>query len=694
MNNCLKGIHLLLVILLSTCQLLFAQKSIVMQHNDMGRTGWNNQEYILNQSNVRPGSFGKLFTRTVDDHVYAQPLVVLKLNMPGIGIRNVVYVSTVNNSVYAFDADSANLSNPYWRVNVTPSHSRATSALDFRSIGCNDRFNSFLTNVGIVGTPVIDTTTNTIFFVARSFDTLNQQQEQYLHALDITTGAEKNNSPVLIAATVAGTGDGSVNGMVSFNAWHQNQRAALLLLNSMVVICWGSHCDWPPYHGWVMSYNKTTLQQKTVYAVTPDGEGGGIWMSGAGPSADENGNFYAAAGDGTVGTSNDALSSRNRGSSILKFHSTDSSFTLNDFFTPNNYRRLTDSNLDMGPTGVMLLPNTKIAITACKSGQIFVVNRDSLGTYYADSNRIIQSYQLAGATHVHASFAYYKGAQKENVYLWGEGSDLKSFPFDRANNKFNFDSTVAATALGAGYSNGAFMSVSSNGSNDASAILWASHTLSGVYNPGVARPGMLRAFDANNINNELWNSRIDSNDIQPSYARFVCPTIINGKVYLATFSNQLIVYGLAGGNANACGTANIALNKPAYASSTKGNNIPSHATDNNASSKWASNPGDPQYIYVDLQARYNICKVVLKWANVNAKEFKIQVSDDATNWSDAVSILGNKYNTNILLLNGAGRYVRMYGTSSKFSNGYSLKSFEVYGTSNAPLYAVEESGHH
>ena len=189
------------------------------------RTGWYNNETVLNKNNVRAGSFGKIFTRSVDDQIYAQPLIKLNLTIPGKGKKNVVFVCTVNNSIYAFDADSANVATPYWQKNLTPAHSRIISKND-ETGACGGGYNDFSGNMGIVGTPVIDSTTNTMYVVARSVDTTGGGKtfKQYLHALDITTGAEKTNSPVLITATVSGTGDGSIGGKVPFSALHNNQQ--------------------------------------------------------------------------------------------------------------------------------------------------------------------------------------------------------------------------------------------------------------------------------------------------------------------------------------------------------------------------------------------------------------------------------------------------------------------------------------
>jgi len=213
---------------------IHAQSGVLTQHNDLSRTGWYGQETILNTKNVKAGSFGKIFTRVVDDQIFAQPLVMLNVNVPNAGIKNIVFVATVNNTLYAFDADSANSINPYWQVNLSPGGSRPPKNTDMTG-ACGGGYRDFTGNIGIVGTPVIDSATKTLYVVARSVNT-NNIFEQYLHALDITTGAEKPNSPKLITAQVAGNGDGNIGGIVYFDPQKQNQRCGLLLLNGNVYI--------------------------------------------------------------------------------------------------------------------------------------------------------------------------------------------------------------------------------------------------------------------------------------------------------------------------------------------------------------------------------------------------------------------------------------------------------------------------
>ncbi len=668
----------LLVIALSTAIITSAQKSVLTQHNNIDRTGWYDNETILNKNNVHAGSFGKIFVRDVDDQIYAQPLVKLKLAIPGKGNKNIVFVCTVNNSIYAFDADSANVTTPYWQVNLTPAKSRVVSKND-ESGACGGSYNDFSGNMGIVGTPVIDSTTNTMYVVARSVDTTSALPgfNQYLHAVDITTGAEKTNSPVLIAATVDGTGDGSAGGKVSFDALHNNQRSGLLLLNGILYITWSSHCDWGPYHGWLMGYDKTTLQQKYVYASTPDGYNGGIWMSGGGPSADENGNVYLAVGNGSVGKNGNPADLRNRSESALKLTPSGSGFNISSYFTPSNYETLEGADLDFGVTQIMLIPNTNRAIVGVKDGHIYLLNRDTMGNY-SPANNVIQTIDLGSNSFLRSAMSYFKGS-KEYLYSWSENSLLRAYPYNRITRQLDLNNTIVSGLQGPTGNNGAVLSVSSNQSLDSTGILWASYAATGDANQSV-RPGILRAIDASDVTKELWNSSVYSADNPGNYAKFNCPTIANGKVYLPTFSRQLVVYGLTGGSSNNCSTVNVALNKAAYASSTETTGFEAgKATDGNLTTRWSSSFSDPQYIYVDLGQRYDICRVALHWEAALGEDFKIQVSDDASVWSDVATISGNVSFDNSIPVNASGRYVRMYGTKRGTAYGYSLYEFEVYG---------------
>ncbi len=234
--------------------------SVLTQHNDNTRAGLNSHETLLTTVNVNAKQFGKLFSLAVDDQVYAQPLVVGGLSISGAN-HNVVFIATVSNTLYAFDGDTGDL---YWTKNYTVSGMRTPQAGDMSSSWCTP-YNNITFNIGIVGTPVIDSVANTIYFVARSTD--GKIFHQHLHAVDITTGNEQSGSPVEIIANMSGTGDGSINGVVGFDPLRNNQRQGLALVNGIVYISYASHCDWNPFHGWILGYDSKTLQQQIVLCI-------------------------------------------------------------------------------------------------------------------------------------------------------------------------------------------------------------------------------------------------------------------------------------------------------------------------------------------------------------------------------------------------------------------------------------------
>jgi len=511
--------------------------SVLTQHNDNTRAGWNNNETLLTTTNVNTERFGRLFALPVDDNVFAQPLVVGKLNIHN-GLHNVVYVATVNNTVYAYDGDNGKL---YWQKNFTAPGMRPPKNSDMTG-ACGGTYTDFSANIGIVGTPVIDATRQTIYFVARSMKDSNTFV-QHLHAVDIVSGSDVGG-PVAITATAAGSGDGSVNNVITFDPQRQNQRQALTLLNGVVYVTFSSHCDWGPYHGWILGYDAATLQQQVVYNATPDGYAGGLWESGAGMAADAQGNLYVVTGNGTVGSTSDPTSLTNRAESALKLTRAGATLQVASYFTPDNYQFLNDYDLDYGGPGAFLIPNSSYYLTGAKDGTIYLLNKDNMGSYQSSGNNVQQVISLNPSANLHCQGAYYKGATKEFVYIWSENDPLRALPFDRATNTLNQSGQIVFTAGGPTGQSGAMLSVSSNGSQDGTGILWASYAFSGDAEHS-SSPGILRAFDANDVSKELWNSHENpTQDDAGNYAKFSTPTIANGHVYLPTFSNQVVVYGL------------------------------------------------------------------------------------------------------------------------------------------------------
>lgn len=533
----------------------FGQINVMMNHNDLKRTGWNNEETILTTDNVSNGNFGKIFSRDVDDEIYAQPLIFSNFPIAG-GIHNMVIVATVNNSIYAFDADDASDSIPYWHVNLTydPENYRPVNKSDM-TYACNGNYSDFSGNMGIVGTPVIDSATRTLYVVARSKSKTSSDYVQYLHAINLSTGADRPGSPVLITATTPGTGDGSQNGVITFNAQKQNQRPGLLLHDGTIYICWASHCDWGPYHGWVMGYDASTLQQKYVYNATPNGGLAGIWMSGQPPSVDDQGNLLITTGNGTTGQNGNPNDTVNRGSSLIKLSP---ELQVIDFFTPSNYDYLNEADRDYGINGALIIPGTHLSLSGSKDGGLYLIDNDHMGGTRIDNSNVLQrlnfgDWGTVNSRHLYGSPVYFKDKfNHEYIYGWAEGGLLKQIPFNRTTLRFDtLNSKIGITTL-PGYMPGGILSLSSNGSQPGTGILWVSHVGTGNANNAVV-PGVLQAFDATDVTHELWNSNWSSKrDSIGKFAKFVPPTVANGKVYMATFSNKLNVYGLNPPPASAC----------------------------------------------------------------------------------------------------------------------------------------------
>ncbi len=509
--------------------------SVLTQHNDNTRAGWNDNETALTTTNVNVQQFGEVFTLSVDDQVYAQPLVAGKVNIGGSS-HNVVLVATVNNTLYAYDGDNGAL---YWRKNFTAPGMRPPQRGDMTG-ACNGTYQDFSGNIGIVGTPVIDAGTGTVYFVARS--TTGATFVQYLHAVNIVDGNEIAGSPTKITATYTGNGDGSVNGAISFDALRQNQRQGLTLVNGVVYVTYSSHCDWGPFHGWILGYDASTVQQRIVYNDTPNGDAGGMWESGTGMAADAAGNLYVVTGNGAVGVAGDPTSPINRGESALKLTVNGSTLRVASYFTPYNYQFLNSVDLDYGGMGAFLIPNSNFYLTGGKDGNLYLLNTDAMGGYVSSSNQVQQVVSLGSNANMHCQPAYYKGSAKEFVYVWSENDPLRAIRFDRASNLLG--PQAVSSAAGPTGQSGAVLSVSSNGSRAGTGILWASYASSGDAEHAVS-PGILRAFDANDISKELWNNQQNApRDAAGNYAKFAAPTIANGHVYLPTFSNKVVVYGL------------------------------------------------------------------------------------------------------------------------------------------------------
>jgi len=518
-----------------------AQTEWLTRSFDNSRDGANLSETTLTTANVRSSTFGKLFERVVDGQVYTQPLYAANLAIPNQGTHNVVFVATMNDSVYAFDADDPNASSPLWKDSFL---SPGVTAVPYTDVAAaKDAYPL----IGIVATPVIrrdQSGGGTIYLTAKTKEVVNGTTSYVyrLHALDILSGAERQGSPVVIQASVPSSASDAVNGVLSFNAKKHMQRPGLLLLNNTIYMAFASHTDRAPYHGWVLGYNADTLARTAVYCTTANTGYGGIWQSGQGLSADGAANIYAITGNATFDTSQSSY-----GDSFLKL-STLSGLSLADSFTPYNESDLNAADLDLGTSGAILIPGTNYILGGGKQGTLYVVNTASMGGHRTtDDGQIVQSWAAAKG-HIHGSPVFWNGPNGLMMYVWSEYDKLKAYPF--VNGLFNttpsFQSAMSAPAGMPGGS----LTVSANGSNAGSGIVWASLPLAGDANGATVR-GVLRAFDASNLA-ELWNSRIfAARDDVGWHAKFNPPTVVNGKVYIASFGSddgtdlpKLICYGL------------------------------------------------------------------------------------------------------------------------------------------------------
>ncbi|HEY3863838.1 MAG TPA: hypothetical protein VGO59_18330 [Verrucomicrobiae bacterium] len=524
--------------------------SVLTQHNDAGRTGANLRETILNTSNVSAGHFGLVFKRAVDDQIYGQPLIAAQVNLGAKGTRNIVIVATVNDSVYAFDADNPSAGEPYWKVNFLGPHAVPPRVTDMTD-ACGGDYQDFSGNIGIVSTPVVDAAAGTVYVLARTKEN-GKDFVQRFHALDLRTGMERPHSPVVIAADYPGHGAGNAQGVIHFDNLRQNQRAGLALVRGVVYIAWTSHCDWGPYHGWLIGYDAQTLRQRAIYNTTPDGYNGGIWMSGQGPAADGDGNLYITVGNGSVGTDANRSDPINRGESMLKLTPDGASMRLASWFTPHNWFDLESTDNDFGNSGPMLIPGTHLAFSGTKEGRVYLVNRDQMGGLggAGDGNNGVQTFQVsrAGASAgLFGSPVWWKGPDAGYAYIWCKEDCLRQYKFDPRAGKFVLPEFSRTDGKDRARMPGGILSLSADGSKAGTGIVWATHTISDDANHQVGA-GILQAYNAERVEKKLWSSdQVPDRDAVGNFAKFVPPTVANGKVYVATFSDGLNVYGLLPG---------------------------------------------------------------------------------------------------------------------------------------------------
>jgi hypothetical protein len=458
---------------------------------DNARSGAYLKETVLTPRNVNAQQFGKLFSLTVDGDIYAQPLFVPGVEVPGKGKHDIIYIATEHDSVYAFDA-YGNPSTPLWQVSFLTD---GADTLADRDVEC-----PFIRpEVGITSTPAIDLKTGTLYVLARTKKghlLSAGEYHQQLHALAITNGVEKFGGPVEIQASVAGKGDGSKSGNVAFDPLRENPRAALLLSKGSVYLAWGSSCDVGPYHGWVMAYDAQTLKQKAVLNDSPDADDGGFWASDTGIAADKDGNVYAATGNGRF---DGARGGRDYGDSLLKLRLDGSGLRIGDYFTPFNADKLNEEDNDLGSGGPMLLPDQPgphphLAVVGGKAPLLYLIDRDRMGHFQPDNNNhAVQTIPMRGG--IFGSTAYWN----QNVYVLSDADVLRDYGLDNGKLVYKGSGTFSLR------DHAATPSISANGDRDG--IVWV---LSSKGWNSADRTAVLHAADASNVAHELYNSEQNS----------------------------------------------------------------------------------------------------------------------------------------------------------------------------------------
>ena len=492
--------------------------------NDNARTGQNLNETILTPANVNPAKFGKLTFLPVQGLVDAQPLYVSNLSIGGKP-RNVLYVATEHDLVYAFDADTfASI----WQVSLLPPGETTSGRLDCEQI---------MPEIGITATPVIDLKAGqhgAVYVVAMSKD----QHRHYfhrLHALDLATGAELNGAPRLVEASARGSGAGSRNGRAIFNPRQYEERAALLLSNGIVYTTWASHCDHDPYTSWVIAYKADTLQPAGVLNLTPNGSEGAIWMTGDGPAADEQGNIHLLTGNGTFDTRLDEKGFPllgDFGNAFVKLSWNRDQLVVTDYFTMHNTVAESNKDEDLGSGGILLLPDVKdssgkvrhLAVGAGKDQIIYVVDRDSMGKFDHHTNKIYQEIHGALGGGEFAKPAYFNGTLYYGAFM----AQLKAFPIRNG----EISATPSSKTADVFDYPGTTPTISANGNSNG--IIWA------VQN---AKSGVLHAYDAGDLAKELYNSERAGLRDKFTDNKFIAPVVANGKVFVGT-PTGVTVFGL------------------------------------------------------------------------------------------------------------------------------------------------------
>jgi hypothetical protein len=523
---------------------------VLTWHYDLARTGVQPNERILTPRSVGPSTFGKLFAFMVDGAVYAQPLYVSNLAIGG-ATRDVIFIATQHDSVYAFDATGASVE-PLWHVSLLQAGETPVAAEDVLTT-------DIAPEIGITGTPVIDRSTGALYVAskaARPGPTPDAPKTyvQRFHALGLSDGAEILGGPVEIAADVPGAAPDAVDGRLAFDALRENQRSALALIGGRVWITWAGHGDSPPFHGWLIGYDAKDLRAPPVtWSTTPNGGGGGIWMGAGAASADADGNMYVASANGTFEGDDDdepepphgvPYAPRDWSSSTLRLGTDGGQISVLDSFTPRDQEVLSSVDQDYGTMAPIILPDETGThphrmLSASKSGIVYLLDRDDLGGYQTGTidslggDRVLQSFYVGSRFFISNPALYL-----DTLYVCPNRGPLRAYTLDSTTRLFNEKPTSSAKPCLGCYVRGSAPTVSANVDKDG--IVWILDNTAFDPPPG---PAILHAHDAANVEKELFDSSVDPKNAAGDAVKFTTPVVANGRVYVGG-AGVVTVYGL------------------------------------------------------------------------------------------------------------------------------------------------------
>ncbi len=500
---------------------------VYTHHNDLARDGANSQEYALTTANVA-NSFGKLASCAVDGAIYAQPLWVANLTVNG-AVHNVVFVTTEHDSLFAFDADSSATCTLLWTVSlIDAAHGGTAGETPIPTSSGNAMVDADIQpEIGSTSTPVIDAATGRLYVVSHSVNPAQTIFYQRLHAIDAATGGEQTGSPILIAATFPGTGDGGST--VAFSPKQEHQRGGLVLANGNVYATWASHNDISPWYGWIMAYHYdgAAFTQSAVLNATPNTQEGGVWMSGAAPAVDSSGNLYLATGNGNF-DANGSPPNNDYGDSLLQLTG---SLGVSQYFSPSDEVALYANDEDFGSGGSVLadLPIggtvTHVLVCGGKDGSLYVLNRDVLGGF--GDTFAVQKIPLGSGLFATAAL------WNDQLFVAPINGKLQAYQLTPSTAQFNLTSISSHTF---GFP-GATPSVSAAGSQNG--LVWVLDTSSFcTQDSSTCGPAVLHAYDATDLATELWNSSTNAADTAGIAVKFAVPTVANGRVYVGTRGNN------------------------------------------------------------------------------------------------------------------------------------------------------------